>query len=107
MLSNQTWKTFLVSALGAIIWFLTTIKPKISTNTTSTPESNNFFSYLKDFTDKGGLKHLFPGDDSRDTSIQFELISQVNVTTSVGRPISITVRNAGQERRGMRYYGGF
>lgn len=104
MFSNETWRAFLVSGIGAIVWFLTSIRPKIPSNNSPT-ESNNFFGYLKEFTDKGGLKHLFPGDDARDTSIQFELISQVNVTTSVGRPISLTVRNAGQERRGMRYYG--
>jgi hypothetical protein len=98
-------EALLISGIGAVIWFFTTLRSTNSKNQPIIPDGNTFFTFLKDFTDKGGLKHLFPGEESRDTSIQFELISQVNLTTTVGRPISLTVRNAGQERRGMRYYG--
>eukprot|EP01080_Neovahlkampfia_damariscottae_P002107 gene2107-1974_t len=102
-------EAFLISAIGAILWFLSYFKSsptkKLPNSSSATTESDsNFFSFLQDFTKKGGLKNLL-GDDSRDTSVQFELISQINCTTSVGRPISVSVRNAGQDRRRMRYFG--
>ena len=49
---------------------------------------------LKTFLDSGGMAYVFPGDTARDTSVQFELISQVTGVTTVGRPISVTLRNA-------------
>jgi hypothetical protein len=78
-------EALLISAIGAVIWFLSYFKSspkqlkKPGANETSTT-GNDFFSFLQDFTQKGGLKNLL-GDDSRDTSVQFELISQINCTT--------------------------
>nr|CAG4710980.1 unnamed protein product [Naegleria fowleri] len=70
-------------------------------------QPDSFLQFLKQFAQKGGIRNMFPGDDSRDSSIQFELISQVHCTTSVGKPISITVRNTPTDRRRMRMFGGF
>jgi len=55
-------------------------------------------SALRTFLESGGISHIFPGDSSRDTSVQFELISEVTGTTTVGRPISVTLRNAPTSR---------
>mmetsp|Transcript_9348 Transcript_9348/g.34623 ORF Transcript_9348/g.34623 Transcript_9348/m.34623 type:complete len:144 (-) Transcript_9348:849-1280(-) len=44
---------------------------------------------------------IFPLSDAKDTSIQFELLAQVNGVTTVGRPVSVTVRNTPQDRRRM------
>ena len=78
-------EAFFISAIGAILWFLSYFKnsstPKLTRSSKTTEnQSNDFFSFLQDFTKKGGLKNLL-GDDSRDTSVQFELISQINCTT--------------------------
>jgi hypothetical protein len=79
-------EALLISAIGAVIWFLSYFKSspkqlkKPGTSTGETSSGNDFFSFLQDFTQKGGLKNLL-GDDSRDTSVQFELISQINCTT--------------------------
>nr|QRZ58765.1 Gsp-co-occurring protein 15 [Malawimonas jakobiformis] len=59
---------------------------------------NQFASVLKSFLESGGISHVFPGDTARDTSVQFELISQVTGVTTVGRPISVTLRNAPTNR---------
>eukprot|EP00698_Gefionella_okellyi_P008865 TRINITY_DN2224_c0_g1_i1.p1 TRINITY_DN2224_c0_g1~~TRINITY_DN2224_c0_g1_i1.p1 ORF type:complete len:104 (-),score=15.40 TRINITY_DN2224_c0_g1_i1:184-495(-) len=57
---------------------------------------------LRSFLENGGLSHIFPGDTSRDTAVQFELMSEVTGVTSVGRPISVTVRNAPSARMPYR-----
>ncbi len=122
---RNIWEGLSVSAIGVLIWLLTFLYKKVvRPPTTSTSTSSNrlrrggdaasgaetidsFFSFLKSFANRGGLRHVFPGDDTRDTSVQFELISQVNCTTSVGKPISVTVRNTPQDRRRMRMFGSY
>jgi hypothetical protein len=114
------WEGILLSSLGLLIWLISLLRNRAyapssssSSSSSSATRSNNnsgndpFFSFLRLFTQRGGLKHLFPGEDARDTSVQFELISQVNCTTSVGRPISVTVRNTPQDRRRMRLFGSY
>ena len=58
-------------------------------------------SSLLQFFRTGRFRTLFPEMDTRDSSIQFELISQVHCTTTVGRPISASTRNQPADRRRM------
>jgi hypothetical protein len=51
-----------------------------TTNNTSSSENSkddDFMSYFKEFIRQGGLDHIFPSEDDRDTSVQFELVSTV------------------------------
>ncbi|KAL0477978.1 hypothetical protein AKO1_002278 [Acrasis kona] len=112
---SRLFEAFLISGAGVIIWLFSLLrstgtKPRLRAKQTKGEKDNGineFFEFMKTFASRGGLKSVFPGDDSRDTSVQFELISQVNCTTSVGKPISVTVRNTPQDRRRMRMFGGF
>jgi hypothetical protein len=103
----------LISSAGVIIWLFNFLRNRSSTAppvghpSSSSQQRGDFFDFVKQFATRGGLRSIFPGDDARDTSVQFELISQVNCTTSVGKPISVTVRNTPQDRRRMRMFGGF
>mmetsp|Transcript_3485 Transcript_3485/g.5123 ORF Transcript_3485/g.5123 Transcript_3485/m.5123 type:complete len:147 (+) Transcript_3485:13-453(+) len=101
----------IVSALGIIFWLISLYRRKKSLNnlpqTGNSSSNSTVFGFLQDFLANGGLSSVFPGDDVRDTSVQFELISQINGTTSVGKPISLTVRNTPQDRRRMRLFGGY
>lgn len=115
------WEGLSVSVLGLVIWLVSFLYKRATTTTSASADNSrsknnnnnsgegvdSFFHFLRSFANRGGLKHVFPGDDARDTSVQFELISQVNCTTSVGKPISVTVRNTPQDRRRMRMFGSF
>lgn len=68
-------------------------------------ENDSFQKFFSNFAKSGALDSIFPLSDSRDTSVQFELLSQVNGVTTVGKPISVTVRNTPQDRRRMRIFG--
>ena len=118
MTRSSSWfssESFFLILGGIAYWIFSVFFSNYSNPSSSRPSldanSSNgdgtFFQFLKQFAQKGGIKHMFPGDDSRDSSIQFELISQVHCTTSVGKPISVTVRNTPTDRRRMRMFGGF
>jgi hypothetical protein len=101
MAQSRYLEAALLSAVGVILWLFSFLRRpnapgvKPQSNNTST---NDFFDFVKQFATRGGLRSVFPGDDARDTSVQFELISQVNCTTSVGKPISVTVRSNPENR---------
>jgi len=112
---SSRYSEALFLALGGIVYWIFSVvfsssgrrllNPRSSTQ--KSDASSSFFQFLSQFAQKGGIRHMFPGDDSKDSSIQFELISQVHCTTSVGKPISVTVRNTPTDRRRMRMFGGF
>lgn len=114
---RRLWQS-LSASLVAVLLFLVTLLTSSSRRSSRdprqipqhTPEAEDsgdaFLSFLRQFVSRGGLRNVFPGDDSRDSSVQFELISQVNCTTSVGREISVNVRNTPTSSRRMRMFGG-
>ncbi|KAL9643227.1 hypothetical protein ABK040_014684 [Willaertia magna] len=109
------WMELLTVSFGGIFYWILSVlffnrKSRVSSprdEEGGSGKDNDFFQFLQQFAKKGGLHNIFPGDDSRDSSIQFELISQVHCTTSVGKPISVTVRNTPSDRRRMRMFGGY
>ncbi|KAF0852806.1 Type II secretion system (T2SS)-associated protein Gcp15 [Andalucia godoyi] len=61
--------------------------------------NDDFLSFFKRFVSDGGLDAVFPSDDDRDTAVQFELISTIDLKTVIGKAVSVTVRNTPADRQ--------